>query len=253
MSTTTLDAPQAHVSTSSHAARHAPERYNIYLGIHKALRSLMCDSLCRIGRVDTDDPDELAATLAQLDTLLTLCRNHIEHENDFLHSAIEARQPAGSARTAADHHEHFESIAALRAQATALAAAPAEARPAHALRLYRHLALFVAENLQHMQIEETLNAATLWAHYSDAELHAIHARLLASLAPQEHLVIARWLVPALSPAERAGMLGAMQSQTPPEAFLGVLAHVQPHVDAIGWIKLTRAIGVAQVPGLVDLT
>lgn len=252
MSTTTLNAPREHVSTPSRAASSTPERYNIYLGIHKALRSFMCDTLCRIGRVDTDDADEFAATLAQLDTLLALCTSHIEHEEDFLHRAIEARQPAGSTRTAADHQEHVDSIATLRAQAAALAAAPAPARPALALRLYRHLALFVAENLQHMQIEETVNAATLWAHYSDAELHALHQRLLATLPPQQHLLVARWLVPALSPAERADLLGAMKPQTPPEAFLGVLAHVQPHVDAIGWIKLTRAIGMPQAPGLVNI-
>jgi hypothetical protein len=252
MNTATLNAPRTHASTPSSAAQNAPERFNSYVGIHKALRSFMCDTLCRIGRVDTDDADELAATLAQLGTLLALCTGHIEHENDFMHSAIEARQPAGSTRTAADHQEHFESIAMLRAQAAALAAAAPQVRPAQALRLYRHLALFVAENLQHMHIEETVNAATLWAHYSDAELHAIEERLIATLPPEEHLLVARWMVPALSPAERAGLLGAMKPQMPPEAFLGVLAHVQPHVDAIGWIKLTRAIGVPQVPGLVNM-
>ena len=102
MNTTTLVAPQARAAGSV----NAPERYNPYLGIHKAIRSFMCDTLCRVGRVDVDD--ELAATLAQLDTLLVLCTGHIEHENDFLHSAIEARAPAGSARTASDHFEQFE-------------------------------------------------------------------------------------------------------------------------------------------------
>ena len=52
-----------------------------------------------------------------------------------------------------------------------------------------------------MHVEETANAATLWAHYTDAELHVVHERLLATLAPEEHLVMARWLVPASNPAE----------------------------------------------------
>ena len=253
MDTSFRNVSQAQTATQTPSAQHTPERYNIYLGIHKALRSFMCDTLGRVGRVDTDDADELGATLAQLETLLALCAGHIEHENDFLHSAIEARQPAGSARTASEHFEHFESIAMLRAQAAALAAAAAGTRAALALHLYRQLALFVAENFEHMHVEETVNAATLWAHYSDAELHAIHARLLATLAPQEHLLVARWLMPALSPAERAAMAGVMQTQTPPEAFLGLLAHLQPHLDASGWLKLSRALGVAQLPGLVSMT
>ncbi|HEY9239150.1 MAG TPA: hypothetical protein VIP10_09970, partial [Burkholderiaceae bacterium] len=103
-------------AASSPAAVNAPERVNLYVEIHKALRSFMCDTLGRVGRVDVLDADELAGTLGQLDALLALCRSHIQHENDFLHSAIEARLPAGSARTASDHDDHFESIAMLRAE-----------------------------------------------------------------------------------------------------------------------------------------
>ena len=223
----------------------AAERFNMYLEIHKALRGFMTDTLARVGRLDVHDGDEMGATLAQLDALLTLCGEHVQHENDFLHTAIEARQPAASGRTAADHHEHFESIDALRSEAGMLAAARLEERTVLALRLYRHLALFVAENFQHMHIEETANAATLWAHYSDAELHAIHGRLLAAVAPQTHLLVARWMIPALSPAERAGVVNAMKAQMPPEALLGVLEHVRPHLDSTGWRKLARASGMPQ--------
>jgi hypothetical protein len=253
MDTTFRNASLAQAAAQTAGMRHVPERYNLYLGIHKALRSFMCDTLCRVGRVDVDDADDVTATLGQLDALLKLCAAHIEHENDFLHSAIEARQPAGSARTASDHLEHFESIAMLQAQSGALAAAPAGARATLALRLYRQLALFVAENFQHMHVEETANAATLWAHYSDAELQAIHDRLLATLAPQDHLLVARWMVPALNPTERAGMFGAMKTTTPPEALLGVLAHVRPHLDASGWRKLARAVGAVPVPVPVNVT
>lgn len=230
----------------------ATDRPNLYVPIHKALRSLMCDTLGRVGRLDVLDTDETVGTLNQVETLLAICLDHIEHENSFMHTAIEARLPAGSTRTGADHAEHVETIAALRDEVAALAAARSEERTNLALRLYRHLALFVAENFQHMHIEETVNAAALWAHYSDAELHEIHERLLASITPQKHLLITRWMVPALTPTERAGMFGAMKTQTPPEAFLGVLEHVRPHLDHAGWVKLTRAIGVPQQPGLVAM-
>jgi len=229
------------------------DRPNLYVPIHKALRSMMCDTLCRVGRLDVFDLDEMVGTLNGVETLLALCLDHIEHEDSFIHTAIEARQPAASARTGADHVEHIESIAALRAEVAALAAAGSGERMNLALRLYRHLALFVAENLQHMHVEETVNNVALWAHYSDAELHQIHERLLASIAPQKHLLVARWMVPALNPSERAGFFGAMKTQTPPEAFLGVLEHVRPHLDHAGWVKLTRAVGVPQVPGLVNMS
>jgi hypothetical protein len=95
-----------------------------------------------------------------------------------------------------------------------------------------------------MHIEETANNAALWALYSDAELHEIHARLLAVIPPAEELLVARWMIPALCPMERAAIVGHAKTAMPPEAFLGVLAHLQPHMDAPGWSKLTTAVGVS---------
>ena len=243
-------ASRADAAIATHAAPAAPAapRLDLYAPIHKALRLALGDTLTLVGRLDVLDADEMASTLGRVDDLLDLCHRHLEHENAFVHPAIEARQPEGSRRTADDHVEHLASIEALRAEVQALRAARPDARAGLALRLYRHLALFVAENLQHMHMEETLNNALLWAHYSDAELVELHERLLASIPPAEHLVVARWMIPAVSPAERAGMLMGMRAGMPPPAFLGVLEHVRPHVDARGWTKLARALGLADRPG-----
>jgi len=228
-------------------ATATPQRLDLYAPIHKALRAAMTDTLGRVGRIDVFDAAELEQTLAAFDALLDLCASHVEHENAFMHPAIEARQPAGAARTAEDHVEHLASIEALRTEGRRLRAAGAGERMMLALRLYRHLALFVAENFQHMHIEETVNNAALWAHYSDAELAELHKRILAAISPQENLAVARWMVPAMNPFERAGMLGAAKAGMPPEPFLGVLEHVRPHVDARGWQKLAAAIGLPARP------
>jgi iron-sulfur cluster repair protein YtfE (RIC family) len=224
------------------AAATAP-RHDLYASIHKALRSFMSETLLRISRIDVADATDRDAALAELDALLTLCSEHLRHENEFVHTAIEARQPAGSRRVADEHNEHLQSIAALRAEAEGLRSAAPDEADRLALRLYRHLALFVAENFQHMHIEETAHHALLWQHCSDAELDALHDRLLASIAPQEHVLVARWMVPACTPRERAAIVGAAQAQMPPEAVLGVLAVVRPHVDDTGWLKLAAAVGI----------
>jgi len=235
-------------SSDAVADRRAAPRLDLYAPIHKALRLAMSETLVEVGRLDVFDPEETVSTLARLEALLDLLQRHLEHENAFVHTAIEARRPQGAQRTADDHVEHLHSIDALRAEARALQAARPEARSPLGLRLYRHLALFVAENFQHMHVEETANNAALWALYSDAELIELHERLLASIPPVEHLEVARWMVPALAPMERAGMLQGARATMPPEAFLGVLEHVRPHVDARGWTKLARTLGVAERPG-----
>lgn len=244
MTTATATRPTTQAASSAN-------RLDMYVGIHKALRHFMTDTLHRVGRMDTRDSADLARTLGQFEDLMALCEQHIHHENDFVHAAIEARQPRGAARTAGDHVEHFAHIEALRAEARGVAQADDTTRPVLALRLYRHLALFVADNFQHMNIEETQNNAALWAHYTDAELMDLHHRILASLPPSETMEVMRWMIPASSPAERAQILGGMQAAAPAPAFRAVLDIVRPHLDDSAWDKLARALGVPQQPGLVD--
>lgn len=229
----------------------AAPRVDLYAGIHKALRHFMTDTLHRVGRLDVADADDMARTLGQLDALLEGCLHHLQHENAFMHPAMEARQPRGASRTAGDHVEHEACIAELQAESDALRAAADAQRAALALRLYRHLALFVAENFQHMHHEETHNNAVMWAHYSDAEIVALHHRLVASIPPQENLQVARWMIPALSPAERAMVFLDMKANAPAPAFAAMLDFVRPHLDDTAWNKLARALGVPQAPGLVD--
>jgi hypothetical protein len=237
--------------TAAPAETATGARFDMYAGIHKALRHFMTDTLHRIGRIDVFDAADMAHSLAQLNTLLDVCLEHIERENGFVHPAIEARQPRGASRTADDHIDHFESIAALRLQAKSLLDAAYSERLALALRLYRHLALFVAENFQHMHHEETHNNAVLWAHYTDAELIELHDRIIASLSPAENLQIGRWMVPALSPFERGLVVGSMKAAAPAPAFRAMLDVIRPHLDDTAWSKLARAIGEPQQPGLVD--
>ena len=233
------------------AAPAATPRVDLYAPIHKALRHFMTDTLHRVGRMDVADADDMGRALGQLDALLEECLHHLQRENEFMHQAMEARQPRGASRTADDHVEHIDSIEALQAEAAALRAAPQADRAMLGLRLYRHLALFVAENFQHMHVEETHNNAVLWAHYSDAELAALHDRLLDSIPPAEKAAIGRWMVPAMTPFERAMMFGEMKAHAPAPAYRAMLDAVRPHLDDTAWAKLARALGEPQAPGLVD--
>jgi hypothetical protein len=237
METITRTAP-----ASSAAAATAAPRMDFYAGIHKALRLFMADTLTKLGRMDTDDAAEVGAALAQLGTLLDVLADHVKHENTFVHTAIEARRPGGAAVTADAHEEHVATIEQLRAEGLRLAALPAAQRAAAAHKLYLHLALFVAENLQHMQVEETVNNAALWALYTDAELLDIHDRLVASVAPDTMVEILRWMAPSFAPQELAGLLGGMRGGMPPEAFVGLVGVARSHVDAARWAKVERLLG-----------
>src|SRR5688500_5909215 len=107
-------------------------RYSLYAGVHKALRRWMSHVLERAGAVDIADEGDLHGMCGEVDALLAQMRSHLKHENDYLHTAIEAREPGGARTTADDHEAHVETIEGLAAEVAALRAAPREQRDARA-------------------------------------------------------------------------------------------------------------------------
>jgi hypothetical protein len=224
-------------------------REDMYATIHKALRAFMSDTLLSLGRVDVEDDAELERVTGQVVDLVDFCLSHLQHENVFVHPAIEARACGASAAIAHDHVEHEREIAALRAAALGLRQLDHALRPAAAHGLYRALAVFVADNMLHMNIEETAHNAVLWSRYTDAELHAIHDALVASIPPQELMLGLRWMVPFMNPRERLGLLTGIRAQAPAPAFAAILDVVRPHLNEREWSKLSRGLGIDAVPGL----
>lgn len=218
-----------------------PPRFDMYGGIHKAIRACMADTLVAVGRMDPDDAPEVVRTGDRVMQLLDFCAMHVAHENDFVHAAIEARAPGASAAIAHDHEEHVQEIGQLAATVAALGSAKGPQRHALAQALYRQLAQFVASNFQHMHVEETAHNAVLWTHYTDDELVRIHDALVASIPPEEMMAAARWLVPFLNPAERAGLLADMRAKAPAPAFEAILGFTRPHLTHAEDAKLARAL------------
>ena len=239
----------AALSSPAPTATQTP-RVDLYLWIHKALRHFMGHTLTRLGAMDVADAEERAAVLDGVDALLGLLRSHLQHENDFVHTAIEARHPGAARQTADDHGLHQDAIGNLEDESRAVRDARDEHRPLLALRLYRHLADFVGENVQHMQVEETHNNAALWALYGDDDLIAIQERLIASIGPEEMALTVRWMAAALSVPELALLFGGMRVTAPPAAFDALLDVARAQLDERHWAQLARALGRPPAPGLM---
>lgn len=216
-------------------------RYNSYGLVHKGLRTFMMHVLHLAGRTDWQDGDDCAKTLSEIRTLAHTCRSHLQHENHFIHTAMEARQPGSARHAAHDHLEHEQAISRLLADCDQLAEARAADRNDLGARLYDRLALFIADNLEHMAMEEVDHNAVLWAHYSDAEIIAIEQALVASIPPEKAMHFLRWMMVAATPAERAEKLRGMRAHAPAEVFMGVMTMLQPLLSAVDWHKLQLAL------------
>ncbi len=216
-------------------------RFDIYRLIHKGLRSYLTDTLLNLGRMDARSDADLQAGLTQLRGLLQFCQNHLEHENTFVHPALDKVQP-GCAESMYDHHHHHEAmIADLRGAADQLQATPATQRDALAANLYRALAVFVADNLAHMHEEETRNNAILWQGYSDDEIRAIEHTSVSSLSPEKNAEVMQWMLPAMNHQERHEFLCGMRREAPQGVFAGVLDIAKRTLANGEWNKLQFAL------------
>lgn len=227
----TTAATRPALEATARPATPAARRFDLYTGIHKAIRAGCAETLVRLGAMDADDDEQVQATLGALVAFLGQLRSHVRHENRFVHPAMEARRPGSASQVAGEHEEHLASIEALEREAAAVAGAPAAQRREAALRLYRHFALFVAENHQHMHHEETVHNAVLWEAYSDEELLAIEMAIIGSQTPQAMADWLHWFAPALATAELAPMLAGARGGMPAGAFEGLMASMAPRQTA----------------------
>lgn len=197
-------------------------RHNFYHGIHKALRLGHCRMLAELGAHDYSNAGETAALLQKLRGLIGLGRSHLEGENREIHAALEARQPGITAYAAAEHAAHEQAFAELESLIRAVEVAIPERRPLAGQALYQRYGLCAAADMEQMYLEETEVLSALHSAFSDAELMAIEARMLAGIAPDKMAAYTALLMPALSPAERLEQLQKLRRDLPDQAFDGLL-------------------------------
>ncbi|MDR7272848.1 hypothetical protein J2X20_005533 [Pelomonas saccharophila] len=59
----------------------------------------------------------------------------------------------------------------------------------------------------------------------------------------------RWMLPALAPAERLGLLAGMKANAPAPVFGVVLALARERLNDDDWGALARGLGIPVAPGL----
>jgi len=214
-------------------------RFDVYAPIHKAYRSFMGDTLARLGRIDLDDPADAAGALAQVRALLHSMRHHIAHEDRHVHPMV--ANTGAMPASAHEHDEHLLEIAELELLTVAIPAAPRAERAALAHRLYLALSKAVGEQFLHMLGEEQNNNLVLWAYYTDAEIMAMHDRLVADVEPAVNGEILGWMFPALTPAELAALMEDVRAKAPPPVFAALLGLAHERLAPARFERLERAL------------
>ena len=191
------------------SVRPLPVRVDLYSFVHRGLRAAIAQALVDVGRAapEFEDAERVAK---QVEDLVYLCRTHLEHENDFIHTAMNRRVPGSAKRTEGDHLEHEHAMTRLAELVSRLRSA-----------------VTVAELRE--TLEEQSNMRVLWSAYTDAELESLEHELVQSLDPETMLAFLRWMVPNVSAPERLAFFEKMQLGAPPEVVVGTLTALSEYL------------------------
>lgn len=215
---------------------------NLYTAIHKYLRQQFFSTLNAVGTVNEFDPVASASVLRAVRELLNFCQTHLQHEDTFIHAAIQRRSPATHLASAADHREHQHRIAQLSDRLNRLERASPASAPALWLDLYRDLALFIGDNLDHMQVEETLIFQLLCDLFSPDELAALHAELVAAIPAAQMESLLGPMLAAQSYSDQLSLLADSRRQMPVAAFRGLIHSLASLLPTDRFLDLQQALG-----------
>lgn len=224
------------------AADTVTPTHDLYYAIHKGIRLANARMLIALGQADASDEGELMEVLGALSAHLDLSLSHLTHENDAIHTALEARLPGGAAHAEDDHDDHLASFRELRRMAEEVAMAGAAARSGKLRALYQRFALFVADDLKHMHEEETELMPLVAKAFSQDEIMGIEGRIVASIPPAKMVVFLRLILGGATGPERVATVTGMKAAMPAEAFDAIMAGVAGPDWRFGdWAALGRAV------------
>lgn len=185
----------------------------------------MADTLVALGRVDSTEDCEMRDVLARVEDVLRLCEGHAQRETEIVTRAIEARRPGATERFTVDHDLLADIIEQLRELA-------ARRDPS----LYSRFSAFVAEMLAHMAREEWEGEGVLREAFDAAERAQLQRQMDAALATSKGMPTLRWMIPAMTHAERAGLLESIRD-IDVVAFGAALALARAHLGAREFARL----------------
>lgn len=186
-------------------------RFDLFLPIHKAIRFALADLLTRMGTTDFADHEAAQRIAGDLGLVLALCEDHRRTEDEIVLPNLRSRMSGDLVSILDDHEDQSRIVEELLAASRTLLAESAANRPVVGRMLYLHFSKFVGELLAHMAEEEQVASPLFERLFTDEELHAIHAKVMAFLSLEEHLRGARFILKAVNRPERVAMMtGALR-------------------------------------------
>jgi hypothetical protein len=215
-------------------------RYDMYTGFHKLLRSRLYEASLRLGRADFERDGNDGDALTFVRETLSILVDHAAKEDAHVHRLLCAYGGELAALLDREHASLEDAISAIERMTTEIATLPPADRASLGSALYARFNAFVADQLHHMAREEREANAVLWAHLTDRELEEVHQAMLRSDPPERTAWLVEQLLPTLSLPERAAMWRRTSAHAP-DAVVSMMRRIgERALGAEGWARVEHA-------------
>lgn len=188
---------------------------------HRGLRWALGRILHVNGTTEFTKPGSVKILEATLQELAELTELHMRHEEQYLHVALRERGSPVYLTLEEEHAEHRTKLRGLQRQLQALA--KGQAPPARRRDFTLALSRFVADDLSHMDHEES-NTQTIFEQlFSVKELVALHERVVAAIPAQECMGFLKIILPGMHHEDRVAFLRGPRAGMPAQAFQHLVA------------------------------
>jgi hypothetical protein len=197
-------------------------RPSFYREVHKGIRSLLSDLTLRAGQLDWSDAAVVDAYRRDVEAGFHLLSSHAHKENEFIAPLLEQAAPEVAKVLEGSHDDQETQLTDMLAQLRSIdPGAPHAAWEGHRFTLA--LSRFAGESLVHMADEEEVAMTAMQNAFDDAKLLDVNARLVASIRPDTMAAFLRWMLPAMTDEERAGLMRKVRNTAPVPAFASIRA------------------------------
>ena len=212
-------------------------RPNYFNNVHKAVRAGLFETSLRVARTDFGDPEAASAVARDVVDLMDFLDEHAAHEHDFVFPELASFAPTLAADLEVEHTRLGELQMKVRALAHRVHRSSRRVREETGPQLARVLAVLVAEQLRHLDREETEANVAAWANRTDAELAQIQARGQAVMPAETRDRFTRRMLPALNVGEQVELLSGARKTLPVPAFGALVALAREVLGPERWAFL----------------
>jgi len=217
-------------------------RYNIFYGIHKALRAMLYETAIELQRTDFNNDDEAETILMNIMTVVDLFDKHAYVEDNLVFPSVEKYEPSVIDAFEQEHVKNHELYGKLRAFVAIFVPLKTNEEKIQLGSAIRKIFVeFLVFNLEHMAKEEDIINNLLWRYYTDADIRAIEHQIVSSQTPEATALAWKWMLRGLSNTEITSWLKAVEKNAPEFVFNNLFATAEKELSNIRFRQVLEGL------------